>query len=171
MIEVASETKIAAPTRKIWGVLTDFDRLAEWHPWLKIRGVAAPGASIAGSLDTWGGGRYLPMYGEITEFRERAAISWVLGFRGVFILEERFSIQQIATGASLRHSVTCRGLLVLLLGRAMEKRIGPLLRNADYALIEHLRKQQQQQQRSPAKAGQASTKRRSKGRKGRRLRQ
>lgn len=168
MIEVASETKIAAPTDKIWEVLTDFDRLAEWHPWLKMRGDAAPGASITSSLDTWGRGRFLPMYGEITEFRERAAISWVLGFRGVFILEERFSIQQIATGASLRHSVTCRGLLVRLLGRAMEKRIGPLLRNADDALIEHLRRQQQQ--RSAARASQASTKQRSKRRKGRRLR-
>jgi len=165
MIEVENKTSIGAPPGKVWGVLTDFERFAQWHPWLKMRGVAAPGASIASSLDTWGRGRYLPMYGEVTEFREPAALSWVLGFRGVFIFEERFSIKQIATGASLRHSLTCRGLLVLLLGRAMKKRIGPLLERADYALIQHLRKQLP---KSPAQVGQPSGKRRRGRRKGRR---
>lgn len=167
MIQVVRVEKIDALPGEVWGVLTDFERFAEWHPWLKIRGVAAPGVSITCSLDTWGRGRYLPMYGEITEFREPAALSWVLGFRGVFIFEESLSIRQIATGASLRHSLTCRGLLALLLGRAMKKRIGPLLQRADYALVEHLRKQLP---KSPAKAGYTSTRRRRKGRNGRRAR-
>ena len=123
MIEVVTEAKIPAAAAKIWGVLTDFDRYPEWHPWLTIRGAAAPGASITCSLDTWGQGRALRADGEITEYQEQAALSWVLGVRGVFVMEERFAIEKIGTGANLRHSVKCHGLAALLLGWAMKQKL------------------------------------------------
>ena len=163
MIEVVTEAKMPAPAGKIWRVLTDFDRYPEWHPWLRISGVAAPGASITCSLDTWGRGRALTIDAEITEFEEGAALSWVLGFRGVFIMEERFSIEQIATGAVLRHSVKCRGLTPLLLGWAMKQKLEHLLTGSNEALARQLSRQRL---KSPTAATRSSGKKYRKARKG-----
>ena len=167
MIEIVTETRTGAPPGKVWSVLTDFERYAQWHPWMTIRGVAAPGASIECSLSVLGRGQIYSTDARIRDFQKRVQLSWVFGIRGVFVLEERFSIEQIETGATLWHSVMCRGLLALLLGRAMKKRIDHLLRSADYALMEHLRKQRLS---SPTQAGRPSGKRHSKRRKGRRTR-
>ena len=167
MIEAVTEARIDAPPDKVWSVLTDFGRYAQWHPWLTIRGVAAPGASINCSLGVLRRGQIYSTDARIKDFQEQMLLSWVFGIRGVFVMEERFSMEQIETGASLRHSVTYRGLLALLLGRAMKKRIDHLLRSADYALVEHLRKQRLS---SPTKAGQPSGKRHRGRRKGRRTR-
>lgn len=165
MIEVVTEAKIPASAAKIWEVLTNFHRYAEWHPWLTIRGVPAPGASITCSLDTSGRGRGLTTDAEITEFQEGAALSWLLGFRGVFVMEERFSIEQIATGAVLRHSVKCRGLTPLLLGWAMKQKLEHLLKSSNDALALHLRRQRRG---SPRASGSSSGRKNTRTRKGRR---
>lgn len=168
MIEVATEAKIPASAGKVWAVLTDFDRYTQWHPWLRIRGVAAPGASITCSLYTWGRGRALTSDAEITEFQEGAEFSWVLGLRGVFIMEERFSIEQIATGAVLRHSVKCRGLASLLLGWAMKQKLEHLLKGSNEALARQLSRQRL---KSPTAATRSSGKKHRKtGKGGRRSR-
>ena len=164
MIEVVTEERIAAPASEVWSVLTDLERYEDWHPWLTIRGVAAPAASITCSLNVAGWGWIYSTDARIKDFQERAALSWVFGIRSVFVMEERFTIEQIATGASLRHSIKCRGLVAALLGRPMKKRLDHLLRSSNYALARHL---SSKRSKSPTAATQLSG-RRSKTRNGRR---
>lgn len=168
MLEIVTEAQIAAPPAKVWAVLTDFERYAQWHPWLAIRGVAAPGATVDCSLGVLRRRQIYSRDAQIKDFRDRALLSWEFGIRRVFVMEERFSIEQIGSGSSVRHSLKCRGLLVVLLGRAMRKRIDHLLRSADYALAGRLGEQRPVS--PPAPASRPSGKRHHKRRKGRRRR-
>lgn len=162
MLEVVTEAKLAASPTRVWAVLTDFKGYSQWHPWLTIKGVAAQGASINCSLAILWRERVCTIEAKIEDLHQRELLSWVFGFRGVFVMEERYSIEPIATGSSLRHSVKCRGLMTLLLGRGMTKKIDHLLRSADFALAGHLRKRRLQ---SATAAGHSSGKRHPKRRK------
>ena len=124
MIQVISEIEIPAAPRRVWDVLIDFPNYSKWNPDVAIRGVAGSGNEVEWSFGSTPVERRKWTTALIMECEEPRAIAWSLGVRGLFTLEERFSLLGIPHGTMLRHEVVCRGLISKLLGGPIRRRVG-----------------------------------------------
>lgn len=140
MLELTTEVELVAPAGKVWAVLTAFGSYPSWHPWLRISGAAGSGETIRYSFDPAMNGRTLTMDAEIEEWQHPVSLAWAFGFPGVFTLQERFLLHRSARGTRMQHSIKCRGIAALLLGRFMTRKIEALLTSSDGALAAHLAK-------------------------------
>lgn len=114
MRELVTTIAIDAPPERVWEVLTDFDRYAEWNPFMRVVGRANEGARLTVELH--------PPEGRETAFRPTVtrsdygrAFEWVghLGVPGLFDGEHRFVLEPGADGerTTLTHAKTFRGVL------------------------------------------------------------
>lgn len=61
-----------------------------------------------------------------------------IGFPGVFTINERFVLERIATGTSLRHSMRCQGLAAILGKPFMKSKMQALMRSSAEAMAAYL---------------------------------
>ena len=123
MIHVISEIEIPASPRRVWDALIDFPNYPKWNPDVSIRGIAGSGNEIEWSFGSTPIERRKWTTALIIECEEPHVIAWSLGIRGLFTLEQRFSLQRIPHGTMLRHDVVCRGLISKLPGGRIRKRL------------------------------------------------
>ena len=123
MIHVISEIEIPASPRRVWDVLIDFANYPRWNPDVAIRGVAATGNEVEWSSGSTPVERRKWTTALIIECDEPRTIAWSLGVRGLFTLEERFSLERISHGTMLRHEVVCRGVISKLIGERIRRRV------------------------------------------------
>lgn len=121
MIEITNEVQISASPERVWRTLVDFPGYGKWNPYVAIRGVASEGGEIEWSLGSTVLKRRVWTKALVRELREHERLAWSFGTRGIFGGEECYSLEPVAGGTRLQHTLTYRGLIALL-GRAYLKR-------------------------------------------------
>lgn len=126
---------------RVWSLLTDLNRFARWHPVYRISGEAERGAEVDVTWLLFGGDRKMKTQMVINRLVKPRMIGWRMGVRGLLTFDERYEIDPIANGVSIRHAVECRGIVGMLAGRLMRKGLLRTIRHQDAALLALLRRQ------------------------------
>jgi hypothetical protein len=106
---------IDAPSARVWAILTDFDRMPSWNPFIRaISGNLAPGARLSVVIAPPGksGMRFAPTVVSVVPERE---LRWLgrLYIPGVFDGEHYFLLESVGRDRTrLRHGEDFSGLLV-----------------------------------------------------------
>lgn len=122
MRQIETRIEIEATPTRVWEILADFARYAEWNPFIRrAAGRARDGERIEAEMHLEGRS---PMVFRptIREAAEGRALRWLgsLGLRGLFDGEHYFQIEPSPAGATLVHGERFSGILVpLVFGRAM----------------------------------------------------
>lgn len=139
MIEINHKIEIPAAPQRVWQTLLDFPSYSKWNPFVAVRGNAGDENRIEWSFGRPQGTRRVWVDGLITARDELRTLTWRLGIRGVFSLDESYSLQSKHGGTVLRHSINCRGILVALLGPLIRRRLRIVLSASDHGLHHYLK--------------------------------
>ncbi len=126
---------------RVWSLLSDLKGFARWHPMYRIAGAAEPGAEIDVTWLLFGGDRKLTTQMVVNRLVKSELIGWQMGVRGFLTLDERYEIEPIANGVRIHHSIDCRGIVGVLIGRLMRKGLRRNMRHHDAAFLAFLRRQ------------------------------
>lgn len=124
MKELYTEIHIDASKEQVWSVLVDFDRYAEWNPFIvEVLGTADPGADLRVTLSP-PGGRAVTVKPTVTEVAPARTLEWLgrLGPRGVFDGRHRFELHDSPNGSRLIQREVFTGVLVPLFARTLDER-------------------------------------------------
>jgi hypothetical protein len=108
-----TEIGIMAPAERVWNVLIDTDRWAEWNPFARMTGRVAAGERIAVTL-TPPGKSAMTLKPTIVQLEPGREFRWLghLGMRGIFDGEHGFRITPEDTGrCRFEHFETFTGIL------------------------------------------------------------
>ena len=113
MRTIHTEIGILAPAERVWGILIDTDRWAEWNPFAKMTGRVAPGEQIAVTL-TPPGKSAMTFRPAIVKLEPGREFRWLghLGVRGIFDGEHGFRVTAEEMGrCRFEHFETFTGIL------------------------------------------------------------
>jgi len=115
---IDTRIEIAAPAARVWGVLTDFARFAEWNPFIiRIEGAPEPSARLRVEIKPPGKSAmtFTPV---VLAARPGKELRWRghLLLPGIFDGEHAFELEEHGGTCSFRQSERFAGLLVPLLG-------------------------------------------------------
>src|SRR5688572_2335739 len=98
-----TEIVIDAPPERVWAVLTDFERYAEWNPFVQaVQGELTEGGRLRVRLVP-PGGRAITMRPRVTAMDPGVAFEWLghLGVAGIFDGRHRFELRPTVGGTVL----------------------------------------------------------------------
>ena len=129
LAELFAMIEIEAPAERVWQVLTDFGRYPEWNPFMpSVAGDAARRAELE-VLVKPDGGRAMRLRPRIVTFRPPRELRWLARIPGIFVGEQRFVVEELAsTRSRLIHEKRFRGLAVPFVRRVLD---GPVKRSFD----------------------------------------
>ena len=129
LAELFAMIEIEAPAERVWQVLTDFGRYPEWNPFMpNVAGEAARRAELE-VLVKPDGGRAMRLRPRIVTFRPPRELRWLARIPGIFVGEQRFVVEELASARSrLIHEKRFRGLAVPFVRRVLD---GPVKRSFD----------------------------------------
>ncbi|KGN32130.1 hypothetical protein N802_11140 [Knoellia sinensis KCTC 19936] len=113
---------IAAPPEKVWEALTDFTAYGEWNPFIReLSGTPEAGQKLTARIHP-AGGKAMTFTPTVLAAEPGRELRW-LG--RVFVPrlldgEHSFVIEPTATGSRLTHAEEFRGVLVPLVGSALD---------------------------------------------------
>lgn len=119
MKKVETSIDIAASPARVWGILTDFPKHAEWNPFITaITGSLEVGSRLAIRVQPPGGKgmRFTPVLLAADPERE---LRWKgrLLVPGLFDGEHFFRLEPVETGTRLHHGELFSGLFVAMTGQ------------------------------------------------------
>ena len=124
MKEIHTEIEINATPERVWQILTDFDALPEWNPFMRrASGEVEVGARLEVFLQP-SGGRGMTFRPTVVEATPNREFRWLgnLGVRGLFDGEHSFTIEPLGENrVRFVQRESFRGLLVPLLLLMVEK--------------------------------------------------
>ena len=137
MREIKTEIEINAPIKKVWELLTKFEKWNEWNPTVNN----ASGSSVLGSklsitmrgADGKDGQKYEPLVTICNEpilFRWRAKM--MAGF--LFTNDRIFTLEETEKGTKLINTEAFSGLMVSLLWGKLERFVPSMLESMNKAL-------------------------------------
>ena len=119
MKRVRTEAFLPHPPMRVWDVLADFERYAEWNPLtLRARGRAALGAKVPMTfLNPNRPGATIDQVVTVVECRPGESLAWIgwvpLLFRG----RHFFELAPEGGGTRLRHGEDLSGIIPMTIGR------------------------------------------------------
>ena len=125
MARLHSERFIDAPPERVWQVLTDFAAYPQWNPLLvEARGEARAGArvKVRAALKP-GAGPRLRFSATVVRADAGAALVWKGGVPGVLFGEHFFHLRPEGQGTRFEQGEVFTGLLSLLLGAGVRRRM------------------------------------------------
>lgn len=115
---IETEILISAPTARVWAVLLDFERHAEWNPFVRaIVGEARPGARLSLAVQP-PGGRIMRFRPRVLRVEANRELRWLgqLLFPGLLDGEHYFCLEDLDdAGTRLVHGERFSGVLLALL--------------------------------------------------------
>ncbi len=126
---------------RVWSLISDLRGFAKWNPMYRIAGDAECGAEVDVTWRLFGGSRLMTTQMVITRLTKPHLIGWQMGVRGFLTLDEHYEIEPIANGVCIHHSIECRGIVGVLIGRIMRKGLLRTMRQQDAAFLALLRRQ------------------------------
>lgn len=117
-LKIETSIKIQATPEKVWNILTDFEKYAEWNPFiLSLEGDISEGNTIAAKID---GMQFKP---QILSNKKNEELKWLgkLFFKGLFDGEHHFIIEDHKDGTVTFHqNEIFNGLLVGLFSKKLK---------------------------------------------------
>ena len=118
MYNIKTSIIIKSTPEKVWGVLTDFKKYANWNPFIRsIKGEMNVGKNIQIEL---GGMKFQP---KLLAYQKKKELRWIgkLLFKGLFDGEHSFLINDNNDGTvTFRQEETFNGILVGLFRKKLE---------------------------------------------------
>lgn len=137
MREIRTEIEIAAPPRKVWSILTDFDNWKNWNPIVnQVSGVASLGSELSVTM-RGDGGKDGPKFKPIvTDFEEPKFFRWRGKMMAEFLFtnDKVFELEETGSGTRLIHKELFSGMLVPMFWSKFHKGVPPMLRSMNDAL-------------------------------------
>ena len=121
MKQLHSEILIRATPAQVWAILTNFDRYADWNPFVvKATGIPEQGQRLSLTMFP-PGGRPITLKPHVTEAVAESVLEWWghLGVRGILHGRHRFEPHQVEPGTRLVQMESFTGVLVPLLARSL----------------------------------------------------
>jgi hypothetical protein len=122
--QIETSIDIPASTDRVWATLTDFERHAEWNPFMRsIEGRAVVGERLRVEF-TPPGQRTMTMHPVVTACEPGRRLEWLgsLGVRHLFDGRHAFELTRVdATTTHLVHRESFTGILVPLLWRWLRR--------------------------------------------------
>ena len=123
MTKLYTEINIDAPIKKVWNILTDFNKYPEWNPFIKsITGVQSIGETLSVTIQP-PGAKPMDFKPKITQITPEKEIRWL----GHFVIPSLFDGEHIFELESIGDNITkfvqrenFKGLLVPLLRKQLE---------------------------------------------------
>ncbi len=137
MREVRTEININAPKAKVWDILIDFDKWAEWNPIVnKAGGSAALGQALHMTMAGKDGGDAQSYSPVITEMNRPDSFRWnaKMGAAFLFSNDKILKLTEIDSGTHLVHSETFSGLMATMMWGKMKEGVPPMLNSMNEAL-------------------------------------
>ena len=137
MREIRTEIEIAAPSTKVWSILTDFDKWKEWNPIVKqASGVASLGSKLSVTMrgkDGKDGPKYMPI---VTILQEPKSFRWRGKMMSEFLFtnDKVFELEETGSGTRLIHKELFSGMLVPLFWSKFDKHVPSMLKSMNGAL-------------------------------------
>lgn len=123
-MEIRTELEIAAPTREVWGILTDFPRYHEWNPFItEITGDRVIGNPLRVSLSL-PEGRDHRLNARLLRFEENRELRWRghLLLPGLFDGEHFFRLEEVGPSRTrFVQGENFTGILLRFSGRTMTR--------------------------------------------------
>jgi len=137
MRELRTEIEIAAPLKKVWSILTDFENWKGWNPIVnQASGAASLGSKLSITMcgkDGKDGPKYMPT---VTNFEEPKSFRWrakmMAGF--IFTNDKVFELEEINSGTRLIHRELFSGILVPMFWSKLNNGALPMLKSMNDAL-------------------------------------
>ena len=122
--EIKSEILIQASTQRVWEILTDFEKYAEWNPFIKyIKGQPQVGQKITARIEPPKASG-MTLKPTVLVFNKNKEFRWQgnLGFKGIFDGEHVFELQEQGPNTTLFiHKEGFSGILVPLLKKMLDE--------------------------------------------------
>ncbi|HEX5379185.1 MAG TPA: SRPBCC domain-containing protein [Phenylobacterium sp.] len=120
MRQIRTEAFIPAPPDKVWAVLADFERYAEWNPLnVKASGEARPGAKIRMTfLNLARSGGTIDQTVTLTTCEPGRALAWSGAVPLLFRGRHHFTLASEGEGTRLLHGEDLAGLIPMTFSRA-----------------------------------------------------
>ena len=137
MRELRTEIEIAAPTTKVWNILTDFNAWKEWNPIVnQASGVASLGSELSITMRGKGdkeGPKYMPI---VTILEAPKSFRWrgKMMFEFLFTNDKVFELEKTGSGTRLIHKELFSGMLVPLFWSKLNQGVPPMLKSMNDAL-------------------------------------
>ncbi len=137
MREIQTEIEIAAPVKKVWGILMDFDQWKAWNPIItQASGIASLGSTLSVTMrgeDGKAGPKYTPV---ITIFEEPKSFRWRGKMMAEFLFtnDKVFELEETGSGTRLIHKELFSGLLLPLFGSMLNEGVPKMLQAMNEAL-------------------------------------
>lgn len=139
MLVVENSIELRAPPWRVWRTLTALDGYARWHPFVRSRGDATPGAHVDYVFRNKAFERSFTAAATVLRNEESVAFAWRLGVGRFLSFDETFEIEPTEQGSMLRHRMEGRGLVKLLGLRFMKEGLREAIVRTDEALDRYLR--------------------------------
>lgn len=126
--EIVTEVCIEAPPARVWSVLTDLPRYAEWNPFIReAAGALAPGGRLQLGMAPDGGAKLFRISPVLLTVIAEVELRWAgrILLPGLFDAEHRFLLRPEGAATQVEHAERFSGLLIPL--------FGDLLRNTQTA--------------------------------------
>ena len=137
--QVKTSINIQASRETIWNILTDFEKFAEWNPFVKsLTGDVKVGNRIEVNLQ---GMTFKP---KVLAFEEKSEFKWIghLWVKGLFDGEHWFYLTENEDGTThFEHSETFNGILVPLFSKKLDTEIKAGFEEMNARLKERAEKQ------------------------------
>ncbi|MBL4656483.1 MAG: SRPBCC domain-containing protein [Flavobacteriales bacterium] len=137
MREIRTETEIAAPPEKVWGILTDFENWKEWNPVVTdVSGEANLNSKLNIRMKGEGGKGGMNYAATITDLVEQKSFRWratmVAGF--LFTNDKIFELEESSSGTRVVHWEEFSGIMVGMFWGKLSKGVPPMLEAMNEAL-------------------------------------
>lgn len=137
MREVRTEIDINAPKAKVWDILINFDKWAEWNPIVnKAGGSAAMGEALTMTMAGEDGSDAQSYSPVITQFNAPNSFRWnaKMGAAFLFSNDKIVELTETDSGTHLVHSETFSGLMATMMWGKMKEGVPPMLNSMNGAL-------------------------------------
>lgn len=123
MIEYSTQVAIDAPPDRVWAILTDGNRYAEWNPEIfGIEGALAAGSKITAHVKL-GSGATRRVLMRVTELAAPTKMVWVGGLPfGLFVGQRTYTVRPAGGGTEFRMHLAMSGPLSGLIGKSVGDR-------------------------------------------------
>lgn len=125
MLSVRAQVDIAVSPQRVWRVLMDFAHYPNWHPFVEMEGTP----SLGGELDYYFRNKpKVPNKGwkveaRVTRLEPASYFAFSFGVAGLCTIEQWYALQEMPDGTRVTHGSDYRGVLTLIAGRSIRKRL------------------------------------------------